>query len=190
MSRLPGEWKDSRLSSGNSYICGYCGVYVSPNSVYTCRQDEHWGSSIIARILICSSCNRPTYKTDITQVPGAVQARTINNLPEQVSVLYGEAIACISVNAYTSAVLAFRKLLMNIAVHEGAEENLKFIQYVDYLNTNNFIPPRSKGWVDSIRQKGNIATHEINPMSLGDAEELLKLTEVLLIYIYEFPQDE
>ena len=50
---------------------------------------------------------------------------------------------------------------MNIAVVQGAEEGLKFIEYVEYLASNGFIPPNGKGWVDHIRQKGNEATHEI-----------------------------
>jgi hypothetical protein len=78
-------------------------------------------------------------------------------------------------------------MLMNIAVHQGAKEGLKFIEYVNYLSDNGFIPPNGKHWVDHIRKKGNEATHEIALMKETDAKELLVFTEMLLKFIYEFP---
>jgi len=78
-------------------------------------------------------------------------------------------------------------MLMNIAVHQGAKEGLKFIEYVEYLAANGFIPPNGKVWVDHIRRKGNEATHEISLMTEPDAETLVAFTEMLLKFIYEFP---
>ena len=76
---------------------------------------------------------------------------------------------------------------MNIAVTQGAEAGLRFIEYVDFLGENGFIPPNGRGWVDHIRRKGNEATHEIALMSKADAEELIAFSEMLLKFIYEFP---
>ncbi len=76
---------------------------------------------------------------------------------------------------------------MNIAVQQGAKEGLKFIEYVEYLAANGFIPPNGRGWVDHIRKKGNEATHEISLMGLADAEELVAFSEMLLKFVYEFP---
>ena len=44
---------------------------------------------------------------------------------------YREARNGVSVGAHTSSVLACRKLLMNIAVNQGAEAGKSFISYVD-----------------------------------------------------------
>ena len=76
---------------------------------------------------------------------------------------------------------------MNIAVSKGAKEGLTFIEYVQFLADNNFIPPDAKDWVDHIRQKGNEATHEIAIRSREEAEELISFIEMLLKIIYEFP---
>ena len=76
---------------------------------------------------------------------------------------------------------------MNIGVQQGAKEGEKFIQYIDHLAQNGYIPPNGRGWVDHIRKKGNEATHEIALMSQSDAEELIAFTEMLLKFIYEFP---
>ena len=78
---------------------------------------------------------------------------------------------------------------MHIAVDKGAKEGLKFIEYVEYLSKNNYIPPGAKNWVDIIRDKGNEANHEILIMNGDDAKDLLKFVEMLLKIIYEFPAD-
>jgi len=111
----------------------------------------------------------------------------VNSVPEKVYELYNEARKCVAVFAYTASVLICRKLLMNLAVSQGADENLRFIEYVDYLADNGFVPPNGKGWVDHIRKKGNEATHEIVLMNQEDAHELISFSEMLLKFIFEFP---
>jgi hypothetical protein len=76
---------------------------------------------------------------------------------------------------------------MNIAVQQGADEGKKFIEYVEYLAANGYVPPNGKPWVDHIRKKGNEATHEITLMGSDDATELIQFSEMLLKFIYEFP---
>jgi hypothetical protein len=76
---------------------------------------------------------------------------------------------------------------MNIAVGEGAKEGQNFLQYVDYLATKGFVPPNGRHWVDHIRKKGNEANHEIALMKQQDAQELITFVEMLLRFIYEFP---
>ncbi len=76
---------------------------------------------------------------------------------------------------------------MNIAVEQGASDGLRFIEYVEYLANNGFIPPNGRTWVDHIRRKGNEATHEIALMTQADAEELVAFVEMLLKFVYEFP---
>ena len=76
---------------------------------------------------------------------------------------------------------------MNIAVSKDAQPGLKFIEYVQYLSDQNYIPPDAKGWVDHIRVKGNEATHEITIMTRADAEELIAFIQMLMKVIYEFP---
>ena len=76
---------------------------------------------------------------------------------------------------------------MNIAVSRGAKEGLRFVEYVEYLANNNYVPPDGKDWVAHIRGKGNEATHEIAMMQREDAVELITLSEMLLKFIYEFP---
>ncbi len=90
-------------------------------------------------------------------------------------------------NCYTATVLICRKMLMNIAVNQGAGEGLKFIEYVNYLAEQGYIPPNGRHWVDHIRKKGNEANHEITSMNQEDGKDLLIFIEMLLKFIYEFP---
>jgi hypothetical protein len=76
---------------------------------------------------------------------------------------------------------------MNIAVSQGAKEGESFLAYVEYLAKAGYVPPNGRGWVDHIRSKGNEANHEIKLMTKADAEELIAFSEMLLKFIFEFP---
>jgi Domain of unknown function (DUF4145) len=93
------------------------------------------------------------------------------------------------VNAHTAAVMCCRKLLMNVAVSEGAEVGKGFAYYVKYLADEGHIPPKATTWVDYIRNKGNDANHEIKIMTRADAERLIKFSEMLLRIMYEHPAE-
>jgi hypothetical protein len=108
-------------------------------------------------------------------------------VPDTLNQLYQEARDSAAAGAYTGAVLLCRKMLMNIAVNQGAQENQSFQEYVKYLAGNNYIPPHGQGWVDYIRTRGNEATHEIALMTEQDAIALITFVEMLLRFIYEFP---
>lgn len=175
------EWINSGAIESRSYKCGFCGNVVASANGYGNRRAS------FLRIRICPHCNNPTYFGNGIQIPQIAPGNEVTHLPDDVEALYKEARNCVSVNAYTSSVLASRKLLMNIAVTQGAEEGKSFFHYVEFLANNGFVPPNGKGWVDHIRKCGNEATHEIAIMPQAVAEELIAFIEMLLKFIYEFP---
>jgi hypothetical protein len=173
-----------QVGVAGDYVCGYCGRYVGPNTGYVAQVT----SGRQPRIYICSSCSSPTYfDTSNRQHPGAPFGNDVTSVPQDVAALYAEARACMRVNAFTSAVLTCRKLLMHLAVEKGAPEGRSFLQYVEYLSDKNYVPPDGKGWVGYIRTKGNEANHEIRIMSLEEASDLITFSEMLLKFVYEFP---
>jgi hypothetical protein len=140
-------------------------------------------------IAICSRCNFPTFLgPDGVLVPGPKTGERVEHLPPEVSELWDQARACMSVGAHTAAVLLGRKLLMHIAVEQGAAENEKFAAYVTYLADNGIVTAAMKDWVDEIRGLGNDANHEIVLMSNEQAEELLTFVGMLLKVVYEYPE--
>jgi hypothetical protein len=180
-NRLYGDWQNLSKLGPQQFQCGFCDANVA-------SRDGYFFQGAQARqIFICPNCNRPTFFDGDRQIPGVAPGRPIAKLPDGVASIYKEARQSISVESYTAAVLALRKVLMHIGVAEGAAENLSFVAYVQYLDSKGFIPPRGKGWVDHIRNKGNEANHEIVIMSKEDAERLCTFTEMLLRFIYEFP---
>jgi hypothetical protein len=174
------EWYQAREIESESYRCGFCGHGVASAKGYLDRNS--W-----QRIRICPHCEKPTFFNSGVQVPQVAPGNEVKHLPETVDQLYKEARNCVSIQAYTSSVLSCRKLLMNIAVSQGAEEGKSFFHYVEYLSNNGFVPPNGRGWVDHIRKRGNEATHEIVVMTKENAEELISFVEMLLKFIYEFP---
>jgi uncharacterized GH25 family protein len=76
---------------------------------------------------------------------------------------------------------------MNLAVQHGAGEGKGFTEYIDFLDAKGYVPPNGKVWVDRIRTKGNEATHEIRLIDQKEAQQILKFTEMLLKFCYEFP---
>lgn len=162
--------------------CGHCGYSVANDKGFWTDESTH------RRIYICPNCSKPTFFDEGgSQFPGVTPGNEVQHLPNDLEKLYREARVGCSVSAFTASVLASRKLLMSVAVGQGAKEGLKFIEYVEYLAAHGFIPPNGKTWVDHIRRKGNEATHEIALMSQQDAEELVGFSEMLLKFVYEFP---
>lgn len=173
-------WHAVVTIQNRQYCCGHCGSEVASSLGY-------FNNDNVKRIYICPRCDMPSMFHHDVQIPSESYGSAVAHLPENVAHLYNEARDCISVGASTSSVLALRKLLMNLAVANGAKEGESFIKYVEFLSAAGFIPPNGKAWVDHIRQKGNEATHEIKLMSLDDAKELIDFAEMLLTFIYEFP---
>ncbi len=92
-----------------------------------------------------------------------------------------------TVSAYTAAALCARKMLMNVAVAQGAKERESFKSYVGFLVEKKLIPENAKDWVERIKDSGNEANHTIDVVGQRDAERLITYVEMLLKLIYEFP---
>lgn len=184
MERLHGDWLNIAAVQPLEFDCGYCGRRVASDKAWQLRAP---GGGAVSILYVCPNCNRPSFFEMGGQIPGVPFGNPVASLPSEVESLYEEARRCTAAQAPTSAVMATRKLLMNIAVNKGAPAGKKFAEYVDYLADKGFVPPDGKDWVDHIRDKGNEANHEIKLMSREDAEELINFAEMLLKFIYEFP---
>lgn len=182
------RWPSLAAVQATSYRCGYCGDKVSSDVGIPYHLIGH-GDTRSPGILICPSCNGPTfvYPSSGEFFPGASVGSAVRHIPTELGELYDEARGCVTVNHFTAAVLLCRKMLMHLAVAQGAKEGLAFIEYVDFLVKSGYVPPNGKHWVDHIRKKGNEANHEIVLMKQEDAKDLITFIEMLLRFIYEFP---
>jgi hypothetical protein len=191
------EWNDVNTLKSRRYICGYCDSPLAADKGYwATKRYVPSGSGTSKKrdagyIYICHECGGPTYfDGNGRQFPGPPYGETVTSVPsKEVEALYEEARACMQVNAYTAAVMCCRKLLMNVAVSEGADEGKTFAYYVKYLADEGHIPVKAIKWVDYIRDKGNDANHEIRIMGREDAERLIRFSEMLLRIMYEYPAE-
>ena len=177
------KWHHEILLQSKRYVCGYCDSVVGPDKG-TFSQE----GSVQTFIYFCSHCGQPSYFDQSgRQFPGVKFGSDVKHLPREIEQLYGEARGAISSSAYTPAVLACRKILMNVAVSLGAKAGDSFVTYVQFLADKGYVPPNGKHWVDHIRTKSNEANHEIALMSKDDAEKLITFVEMMLKFIYELP---
>lgn len=175
------KWESVATLHSLAFTCGFCG-----NAVAT-REGYYAADAPKNNVRICPHCTKPTYFEGDKQIPGIAPGAEVANVPPQVDALYREARNCIAASCYTAAVLTCRKLLMHLAVAQGAKPGDSFVAYIEFLAAQGYVPPNGRGWVDHIRKKGNEANHEIVAMKKPDADELVTFSEMLLKFIYEFP---
>lgn len=185
-------WGTAGDLTSRRFTCGYCGRLVAsskgfPATVELNRGSREMAFRSFAHIYVCPHCSRPSFFYSDDQIPGCLPGAEVKNLPDDVEQLYKEIRKAVAGGAPTAAVLACRKLLMHIAVNNGAADGKTFFQYVEYLRDKNYLPPNGHAWVDHIRAKGNEANHEIVISPSSDALELIDFIEMLLKFIYEFP---
>ena len=174
-------WYSVGEPPSSSYRCGYCGFDVASARGWITQ-------TRVAVIRICPQCNVPTFfSAQDEQIPGPLPGGNVVGIGDHVASLYNEARRSFSVGAYTGAVMLCRKVLMNVSVQKGADEDLRFVEYVEWLLDEHYAPTGSKVWVDYIKDRGNEANHEIRPMTQSDAEGVLRFTEQLLRNMFELP---
>jgi len=181
-------WSEKQALPPLKYSCGFCGNIVSSVIGYKVGASADGSGRQVAAIHICPHCGGPTFiDMQGNHLPDVAFGSPVAHVPEDLNAIYNEARKCTSNSAYTAAILLCRKTLMHIGVQQGAKEGESFLFYVNYLSDEGFVPPNGRHWVDHIRKKGNEANHEIVIMEREDAKDLLLFIEMLLKFIYEFP---
>jgi len=176
--------------------CGTCGRDVSadvvsgwdlhlspPQQLAAARKATLW--------LRCpnEACGEGSVKLKSGAVyPAAPFGRMIQGLPSDVDEAWREARVAHNVAAYTAAEMMCRKILMNVAVNgAGASTGRRFVVYVNALQKGGYITTGLISVVDKVRDRGNIANHELPPSTEQDSRLTLTITEHLLAAIYELP---
>lgn len=178
------KWANTISIQERNYDCGHCRAHVAPSIGY---RTEGSPSGNHGLILICPLCSMPTTFTARSgQVPLPIYGAPIVGIKDpNIQSLYDEACKSYGAQSYTGAVMLARKVLMNLAVQNGAKPNLTFADYVNFLSDSGWVPPNGKSWVDQIRQKGNEANHELRVMTKSDADQVLRFLAMLLKFMFE-----
>ena len=185
------SWENASIYHGVFYQCPHCGRNVGPSMGFKGEYLSHDGKSYkeqSAYIHICPVCTYPTMILSTGEmIPSPACGDPIKHLPCNVSAIYTEARRSTTCGAYTGAVQLCRTLLMHVAVEKGADDNLTYAGYVNYLQEHNHVPPGCEQWIDRIREMGNDVAHDLMIVERADAALILKFSGMLLKLTYEFP---
>lgn len=177
------EYSNTQTLESFSFTCPWCESIISPTKGYQTANP-------VKKLYICPNCNEVILTSFWDTFPQSKYGKTVKKLPSLVHNVYEECRKCYSVDAYNSVVMLGRKLLMHIAVNEGAEKGKKFIEYVDFLKEEGYIPPKSKHLLDFMRKQGNEANHEIDSKDNETAKKVIDFLELILKFIYEYADEE
>jgi hypothetical protein len=120
--------------------------------------------------------------------PPAAFGPKIGGLPPAVARAWDETGIAYGVGAYTAAEMMCRKLLMHIAVEAAKSvEHKHFAEYVKDLDKAGLIVAGHRAVVDQVKDRGNIANHELAASTQDEARVTLMFTQHLLISVYEIP---
>lgn len=179
------------------YVCGWCGhSVVSQVGLF---KHEQWmdADSLnfgtmnekVRDIRACPDCGGATTFVRDEQYPkpllgDSLDPRNKSRDVQLVIALYNEARVAISQGASSCAVLLFRKLLMHIAVEQGAKAGLRFVQYVEFLKDQGVVGKPMHGLLSRIKDDGNEENHEIVRATPEKAQDLLTLVTLLIRSVY------
>ncbi len=172
-------------ASWASAVCPECG----PSSflIVGSSQDE------TVRYLRCVTCRRGLVLNRGVFSPGATRLQIVDGCPDDVAAAWAEVRADLAAGAWTSAVMMCRKILFHIAVEEGLPAQSEsgraptFKECLNRLRSEGLLTPRQEPWVQNIKDVGNQANHELDPISEEAANRVATFTRQLLVTAYEMP---
>lgn len=166
--------------------CPSCGGLQFLVIAVTIGEDQYW--------LRCIACRIGLVRNHGVTVPAERPLRIPAGLPEDVAEVWREIRDCLSIGAYSAAVLLCRKLLMHVAVEHGLPatddrgRGPNFMECVEFLFDQEIVTRRMRPWVDRIREVGNEATHKIDTISEQSAIDVATFTQKLLELGYEMDE--
>ena len=165
--------------------------------VYSCTNCDNsyrswdWYSDGNGTELVCPNCSTRLFDfSDIPTLWGRstpIAGEEVNGIPPETMLCYTEARVCATALCYAACEHMCRKVLMHVAVDHGAKEGMKFVQYLNFLEVEGHIGKNMKQWISLIKDHGNMAAHELEPVDRERALKTLYFTGALLKLMYEVP---
>ncbi|WP_238654056.1 DUF4145 domain-containing protein [Paenibacillus piscarius] len=187
------EWKWEKVKpkdkAQHTLSCPYCNVKV--RAISETRIFDADTGAIKYHIFKCPECFMPiTIGIDGEIIPTSqlLPFEDIPYLPSSIEKMYCECRKCFSNACFYSVIMVARTLIMHISADLGATSNLRFVEYINYLEQEGYISRHNRTWVDKIRKLGNQYIHELDEATEDEAKLAITFIKHLLINVYELPQ--
>jgi hypothetical protein len=176
--------------------CGHCGRAVGAEIVY---DSVMWGnvrgSTYVPQPsaglwLLCPYCGEGSVRARNSGIiyPAPRPGLTLEHPPAEVVRAWEEARSAYSVGAYAAAEMMCRKILMHVAVDKGlAKVGQSFVSYMNALQAAGYITTGLEEVVDQVRDRGNVANHDLPASSEQESHVTLMITQHLMEAVYELP---
>lgn len=187
------EWKWEKVKAREkkevTLYCPYCATRVRAES--DTRIFDADSGSIKYHIHKCPECFMPIIiglDGNIIPQSQVLPFEDVRYLPSRIEKLYNECRKSFGNECFHATIMVARSLLMHVAADKGAAPNLKFIQYIDFLETEGYISSHNRNWVDRIRVMGNQYIHELDEATNEEAKKVMIFIKQLLGNVYEMPE--
>lgn len=119
--------------------------------------------------------------------PTDIKSNIPEYLPENICKFYLQAVNNYETKNYDASAIMSRKVLEVAVKTLDKESDGNLFQRIEKLSAQNFITKDLKDWAHIIRDDGNTAVHENDPVTPTFAEELLLFTQMFLMYTFSMP---
>ena len=122
------------------------------------------------------------------EYPNPIKTLTPKNLPQNINKFFVQAIESFIEKNYDASSMMSRKTLEVAVKKLSPKSSGNLYSRIESLQKQNLITPDIKDWAHIIRDDGNTAAHEEEPVTQKHAEELLSFTEMFLMYTFTMPE--
>lgn len=151
----------------------------------------------MARFLMIAAGNTPAkYSGDLEgntslklldEYPEAVAVEAPRYLPGNIEKFFIQASNGLISGSHDASAMMSRKVLEVAVKKLNPEGNGTLYKRIEQLHANGQITDDLKDWAHIIRDDGNDAAHEEDPVTLEFASELLSFSELFLMYTFTMP---
>jgi len=118
-------------------------------------------------------------------LPKSVKAP--NNLPQNIENFYLQAANSLKSGSHDASAMMSRKVLEVAVKSLQPDGSGNLYRRIEALSDTGLITEELKDWAHIIRDDGNEAAHEEEPVTPEFAEELLSFAEMFLMYTFTMP---
>jgi len=181
--------------------CKDCNVFVDSEVI---AEYEHFYEESLVQVkfffLKCPKCFSPLLMNQVNYVDDGdgwgdthrlyppIDANINRAIPNNLQLIYGEALVCFKAKAYTATAIMCRKTLQGIA-DKNKVTNCNLAKALEKMKNTGIIENRFYEWATALRLLGNDAAHDTeSQVTHQDAKDILDFTHALLEYLFSFQE--